>query len=132
MEKMNPSYPLPKSAKTAKSMALARAKVQTSLLRDFVATFPRRPGCMMDLWKDRMGNHYLGIALSFMTTDWKLFAVTISLKRFNSAHTAMNIVVRILLLLLFVFLVLFFDNNFSGQCSPTTPTVESKSTMLCV
>jgi hypothetical protein len=91
---LRPEYSLPKSRKTVKKLCLSLANAQTKLIADFFATFERRPACMLDLWKDRMGNHYLGVSLSFMTDSWRIFAITIAMKKFTKTHTAVNIVVR--------------------------------------
>jgi hypothetical protein len=50
-----------------------------------------RPGCMMDLWKDRVGNHFLGVSISFICKDWTMHVVQLAILYFKGSHTAERI-----------------------------------------
>lgn len=64
--------------------------------RDIVKQFFRdrpdlRPCCILDVWKSAAGHHYVGIVVSFIDTDWQMWAVTIAVKPVLVSHTSENI-----------------------------------------
>lgn len=44
--------------------------------------------CCLDLWKSRAGDHYLGVVVLFITEDWRLMNVCLSVKHITDRHTA--------------------------------------------
>jgi hypothetical protein len=46
---------------------------------------------VLDLWKALNQVHYLGIGLTFIDSDWKLWAITLAVRPLRLEHTATNI-----------------------------------------
>src|SRR5690349_17409398 len=65
-------FPEFRSLRTKKQCASLLFSVNVSKL----PSLDQRPGFMMDLWKDRVGNHFIGIAISFILHDWTLHVVS--------------------------------------------------------
>jgi hypothetical protein len=64
------------------------------VLQAALAKLNTRPACVCDLWKDILGIHKLGVSITFITPDWKMWAVCLAVKEFPQRHTAFNISVR--------------------------------------
>jgi len=44
--------------------------------------------CCLDLWKSRVGDHFLGICTNFITEDWKMMNLCLAVKQITRRHTA--------------------------------------------
>jgi hypothetical protein len=69
---LNGSYELPGRRKITK-LALSRFEHQKSVLQEALAK-DTRPACVCDLWKDIRGIHKLGVSITIITPDWKMWA----------------------------------------------------------
>jgi hypothetical protein len=90
-----PAFKLPANRRAMRELAVERQSEQMALIKRALNEVNRRPGCMMDLWKDRVGNHFIGISISFILHDWTMHVVSLAILKFNGAHTAENIKARI-------------------------------------
>jgi hypothetical protein len=61
------------------------------MLKGYFDSLAVRPCCILDLWKAANHQHYLGVAVTFIDEDWRMWAVTLFVKRIESSHTAFNI-----------------------------------------
>ena len=62
---------------------------QELLIRRYFKERPGlRPCCMLDLWKSIAGEHYLGIALSFIDEDWTMWAIALAVRPILESHTS--------------------------------------------
>jgi hypothetical protein len=64
---------------------------QTELTQKYFQQLDVRPCCILDLWKARNRQHYLGVAVAFIDDNWKTWAVTLFVKQIVSTHTSQNI-----------------------------------------
>ena len=64
---------------------------QTELSHEYFQQLDVRPCCILDLWKARNRRHYLGVAVTFIDKQWKMWAVTLFVKQIDSSHTSLNI-----------------------------------------
>ena len=76
-------------------MCLERELEQRKLIKGYIHTVTPRPATIMDLWQSRIGDHFLGISLTFIDQDWMLWTVPISMSHFPGSHTAEAITVLI-------------------------------------
>lgn len=75
-----------------KKKVLLNFKQQQALVRAyFAARRGLRPCAILDLWKSAGGQHYLGIALSFIDEEWRQWAIALAVPPVNTAHTSENI-----------------------------------------
>jgi hypothetical protein len=89
-----PNFLAPSNRKAMREIAVERQGEQMEFIKLALFRINRRPGCMMDLWKDRVGNHFIGIAISFIVDDWTIHVVNLAILSFSGSHTAENIKVR--------------------------------------
>jgi len=90
MAEIHPSYQGP-GRRQLPDLVLQQNIRQKNVLQEDLATQARRPACVLDLWCDRRGRHYIGVAASFIDSDWKLRVVNLGLRSFEGRHTGENI-----------------------------------------
>lgn len=59
------------------------------MIKQYFVSFPDTiSACCLDLWKSRASTHFLGVILNFITEDWKMHNVALSLLAVTERHTA--------------------------------------------
>lgn len=95
LRRLNPHFQLP-CRQTVKKKVMLESVEEREMVKQFFRDRPDlRPCCILDVWKSAAGDHYVGIVVSFIDTDWQMWAVTIAVKPIRVSHTSENVKVLV-------------------------------------
>lgn len=85
-----PGYKIP-TRQALRKKGIEYFDSQCEVIKNELTALDLRPAAVVDLWQDRCGRHYVGLSITFIDNDWKMWAITLAVKPFPESHTSENI-----------------------------------------